>query len=358
MHCIIMAGGSGTRFWPASRRKIPKQFLDITGRGPMVVETCRRLAPLAADEELTLVISKEHEKETRRLFTGRKVNIISEPVGRNTAPCVGLGALFASHAGTRGAVAFLPADHFIHNEKAFLQALRRAAILAERGAIVTLGIVPYRPETGYGYIRRDRKEVKVSGKTAYGVRAFVEKPDLKTAKKYLAEGDYFWNAGIFVATPEAILAEIKLHLPDLHAGLERLGKKIGAPDFEREMKAVYPRLQSISFDNGIMEKTQYPQMVVPCECGWSDVGSWASLYELREDEQDGGGNLTEGDVLTIDCENSFVSSKEGKLIACLGLKNCLVVDTRDALLIADLGRSQDIRRIIERLKETRRDKLL
>jgi len=358
MVCIIMAGGAGTRFWPASRRRLPKQLLDITGSGPMVVETCRRLAPAARERELLLVIAKEHEKETRRLFAGREVNIIAEPVGRNTAPCMGLGALFAEHAGARGAIAFLPADHFIADNRAFIQALRRAAHLAAKGAIVTLGIVPDRPETGYGYIRRDRKEVMVKGAPAYGVSAFVEKPDLKTAKKYLAQGGYFWNAGIFVATPQAVLSEIKIHLPGLHQGLERLRKKIGTPGFGREMKAVYPRLTAVSFDYGVMEKTKYPQMVVPCECGWSDVGSWESLRELRAPELDGRGNLAEGDSLLVDCEGSFVSSRAGKLIACLGLKGCLVVDTPDALLVADVGRSQDIRQVIEELKKTKREKLL
>ncbi len=358
MHCIIMAGGAGTRFWPASRRHIPKQLLDITGRGPMVVETCRRLAPLARDEELTLVISREHEEETRRLFPGREVQIVSEPVGRNTAPCIGLGALYAEHAGAKGAIAFLPADHFIFNTGAFLRALGQAASLAESGAIVTLGIVPNRPDTGYGYIRRDQENIAAEETPAYRVSAFVEKPDLATAKHYLTQGDYLWNAGIFVATPEVILSEIKIHLPDLHKGLERLKSSIHTADFEREIEVVYGQIASVSFDYGIMEKTKYPLMVVPCECGWSDVGSWASLYDLRREEQDERGNLSEGDSLLIDCEGSFVSSGSGKLVACLGLKNCLVVDTPDALLVADLDKSQEVRKITEALKNTKREKLL
>jgi len=358
MHCIIMAGGAGTRFWPASRRRIPKQFLDITGRGPMVVETCRRLAPLARDEELTLVISREHERETRRLFAGRDVHIVSEPVGRNTAPCIGLGALFARRLGAKGAVGFLPADHFIADAGAFLQALKQAASLAENGAIATLGIVPTRPETGYGYIRAEKKQIQVGKASGYRVAAFVEKPDLETARGYLAHGDYFWNAGIFVATPEAILEEIKIHLPDLHRGLERLDDKIGTARFVREMKAVYPQLASVSFDYGIMEKTEYPQIVVPCECGWSDVGSWASLYDLRKEEWDAKGNFHEGESLLIDCERSYVSARGKKLVACLGIEDCLVVDTEDALLVADLGRSQDVRKIIDELKMMRKGKLL
>lgn len=358
MQCIIMAGGTGTRFWPASLRRMPKQFLDITGRGPMVVETCQRLAPLAKDEELILVISREHEEETRNLFSGRRVHIVSEPVGRNTAPCIGLGALYAAHEGATGPIAFLPADHFIPHQERFLQDLRRAASIADSGAIVTLGIVPTRPETGYGYIRRGQGEIEAGGGAAYPVSAFVEKPDPEKARQYLAAGDYLWNAGIFVATAETILSQVKEHLPDLHRGLESLKGKLRTSGFDTAIQEVYPQLESVSFDYGIMEKATCPMVVVPCECGWSDVGSWDSLHELRKGEQDGKGNLSEGDSLLIDCEGSYVSSKGGKLIACLGLKNCLVVDTPDAILVADLGKSQEVRKIIEELKRTKREKLL
>jgi mannose-1-phosphate guanylyltransferase len=358
MHCIIMAGGAGTRFWPASRRQIPKQFLDITGRGPMVVETCRRLSALARDEELTLVIAREHEEETRRLFDGRKVNIVSEPVGRNTAACIGLGALYSARIGAGGPVAFLPADHFILDTEAFLQALNQAASLAESGTIVTIGIVPNRPETGYGYIRRAQEKMAAGGAAAYRVAAFVEKPDLKTAIQYLAQGDYYWNAGIFVATPDTILAEINIHLPGLYQGLKQIESKIRTADFLGEIESVYGQLESVSFDYGIMEKTGNPLVVVPCECGWSDVGSWASLHDLRKAEQDGRGNLAEGDALLIDCEGSYVSSRGGKLVTCLGLKHCLIVDTPDALLVVDLERSQEVRKITEELNKAGRGELL
>jgi mannose-1-phosphate guanylyltransferase len=324
----------------------------------MVVETCRRLAGLAGDEELILVISREHEEETRRLFAGRGVHVLSEPVGRNTAPCIGLGALYALHAGAKGAIAFLPADHFIFDSGAFVDALRQAGSLAESGAIVTLGIVPSKPETGYGYIRREEENIGTEAAPAYRVSGFVEKPDIDTAKKYLTQGDYFWNAGIFVATAETILSEVEIHLPGLHGGLSRLKTEMGTEGFGREVEDVYGKIESVSFDYGIMEKTKYPVVVVPCQCGWSDVGSWASLRDLRQDEQDGAGNLSEGDCLLIGCRDAYVSSKGGKLIACLGLNNCLVVDTPDALLVADLERSQDIRKITEELKKEGRDELL
>lgn len=359
MHCVVMAGGSGTRFWPASLRRMPKQFLDITGRGPMVVETCQRLSTLCRDEELILVIAREHQEETERLFAGRGVHIVAEPVGRNTAACIGLGALYALHLGTKAPVVFLPADHFIPDKSAFAADLDRAAYVAQSGAMVTLGITPTRPETGYGYIRRSEEKLDALGKPAYKVSGFVEKPDFERAMDYVAGGEYYWNAGIFVAKAETILEEIEHHLPVLHAGLERLTETIRRTgSFEGELETVYSSLEPVSFDYGIMERTRRPVWVVPCECGWSDVGSWSSLYDLRKEEYDGNGNLSEGDSVLVDCKDSFVSSKGGKLIACLGLKNCLVVDTPGAILVADLNKSQDIRKIIEELKGGKREKLL
>ncbi len=358
MHCVIMAGGFGTRFWPASLRRMPKQFLDITGQGPMVVETCNRVGSLAGDEEIILVIAKEHEEETRRLFAGRRVHILSEPVGRNTAACIGLGALYAAHLGARGPIAFLPADHFISDQATFLEDIERASEVAASGAIVTLGIQPTRPETGYGYIQRSEQETKSRGKPVFRVSAFVEKPGLEKARQYLARGEYYWNAGIFVATAETISGEMEARLPALHSGLERLSSALSKGSFEKEMEEVYPGLESISFDYGILERTTNPVWVVPCECGWSDVGSWSSLYELRKGDRDKDGNLSEGDCMLVDCSQTYVSSRGKKLVACLGLKNCLVVDTPEALLVADLDKSQDIRKIIDHLKTARREKLL
>jgi len=353
-----MAGGSGTRFWPASRKRHPKQFLNITGRGPMVVETCDRLKPIAGDDEIIFVLGQEHLGITRGLFGDRGVHILGEPVGRNTAPAIGLGALYARHLGCEDAVAFLPADHFIGNPSAFLEALRAAGELANSGGIVTLGIVPNRPETGYGYIRRDQIHVDSCGLKAYRVSEFVEKPGLEKAHAYLASGDYFWNGGIFVATPQVILQETKELLPELYESLMRLDSVLGTPEFDIALRDVYDTIPGISFDYGIMEKTHTEVYVLPCECGWSDVGSWASLYELKTPDQDADQNLVDGDSLLIDCKQSFISGNSGRLVACVGLNNCLVVDTPEALLVADLDRSQDIGRIVDYLKRTGKDELL
>lgn len=346
MYMVIMAGGSGTRFWPASRKDRPKQFLKIIGKAPMLVETCNRLYPLAKDEEMIIVLGEKHLDQAQALLRDRKVHFLVEPLGRNTAPCIGLGAIYASHLGCKEAVAFLPADHYIGDPKAFIRDLRHALNIAKSGAIVTLGIVPTRPDTGYGYIRKTSSRHL----NAYKVSAFVEKPDLQRAETYLASGEYFWNAGIFVATPETILKEIRRHLPRLFEGLQRLRAVLGDRSFQEELLTVYEGLDSISFDFGVMEKTQEPVYVVPSDCGWSDVGSWESLYALRSQEHDRDFNLSEGDALLVDCKDSFVSSRNGRMVACLGLKSCLVVDTRDALLVADMGRSQDVRDIIKRLE--------
>jgi mannose-1-phosphate guanylyltransferase len=358
MFVVIMAGGSGTRFWPSSRKARPKQFLNLTGKGPMLVETCDRLGPLARDEEMILVLGREHLPPAQDLLKGRNVHLVGEPVGRNTAPCIGLGALQAEHLGYRGPIAFLPADHFIGDVPAFLTALRKAAKIAESGAIVTLGIVPTRPETGYGYIRKSASQSDFDEIGTFRVAAFVEKPDFETARQYLASGEYFWNAGIFVASTVTILRTLKQHLPDLHEGLMQLQTAIGTPSYEREMETVYPALTSISFDCGVMERTADPVFVIPSECGWSDVGSWLSLHELRSKAQGADKNVAEGDTLLVDCRETLVSAQGARLVACLGLENCLVVDTPEALLVADLRRSQEVRRIVAALKEGHREDLL
>lgn len=359
MYAVIMAGGSGTRFWPASRTDKPKQFLSITGRSPMVVETCDRLCRIIPEEQVILVLGRQHESEAREMFRERRVHMLLEPFGRNTAPCIGVGALYARHIGCRDAVAFLPADHHIGDPGAFLSVLKSASHLASTsGALVTLGIVPTRPETGYGYIRRDGKTDECGDTSGYRVSAFVEKPDFKTALTYVTSGEYYWNSGIFVATPDAILGEIEAHLPVFYRGILELEKVLDSEAFGPVLEKVYREIDGTSFDYAVMEKTGSDVIVIPCECGWSDVGSWSSLYDLREDEQDEHRNLKEGEVLLRECEGSFVSARSGRLVACLGLKNLLVVDSPDALLVSDLGRSQEIRKIAEQLKREGKEALL
>ena len=358
MFTVIMAGGSGTRFWPMSRRSKPKQFLNISGKAPLIVETCDRMKGFSGDEEIIVVLGENHLKEAHSLLKGRRIHFVAEPRGRNTAPCIGLGAIYASHLGCEGPVAFIPADHFFAKPHALIEDLQRAAEIAETGVIVTLGIVPTRPETGYGYIQWKDEGPGSSNLPGRRVSAFVEKPTLEKAQQYIARGDYFWNAGIFVATPKTVLQAIEETLPMLYGGLVRVREVLETGAFPEVLKEVYEQLESISFDYGVMEKTRKPVFVVPSDCGWSDVGSWQSLYEMRETDLDAEGNLTEGECLLIDCKENFVSSTEGRMVACLGLRNLLVIDTRDAILIANLNSAQAVRTVTERLKKNGREELL
>jgi mannose-1-phosphate guanylyltransferase len=350
MYAVIMAGGTGTRFWPVSRENHPKQFLDMTSGAPMIVETCERIGSLARDEEMILVLGESQAASARELFGGRAVHIVPEPLKRNTAPCIGLGAVYADHLGNEGPVVFLPADHFIGDRGMFVESLRTAGECAASGGIATLGIIPSRPETGYGYIRRGRACDTAEGRQVYRVSAFVEKPDLERAKAYVGSGDYYWNAGIFVATPEVILREIEAHLPSLHQGLLRIRETLDTGDVETVMREVYGELESVSFDYGVMEKTRADVFVVPSDCGWSDVGSWSAIYELGREKRDPSRNLSEGETLLIDCEDSLIRGGGGRLVACVGLRHCLVVDTGDALLVADMRQSQRVGEIVAELK--------
>jgi mannose-1-phosphate guanylyltransferase len=316
----------------------------------MIVETCNRINPLAQDKEIIFVLGKEHLGEAESLFQGRPVHLLGEPIGRNTAPCIGLGALYAQYLGCKGPLAFLPADHFIADSAAFLQCLVTAADQVQEGGIATLGIVPTRPETGYGYIKRGER-CSQGSRSCYKVKAFVEKPTLEKATEYLSAGEYYWNAGIFLARPETILQEIRICLPSLHKGLMALEKDLGSSRFDETLAAVYGGIEAISFDYGIMERTQTDLFLIPCECGWSDVGSWGSLYELREGDQDDAGNLFEGESMLMDCSGVFVSNQSKRLVACLGVKDCLIVNTEDALLLADLKNTQNIRKIVEWLRK-------
>jgi mannose-1-phosphate guanylyltransferase len=323
-----------------------------------LVQTVERLSSLVEEHRIVVVLGEEHLNEAASLLTGKDIHLLAEPVGRNTAACMGLGALYFEHLGLRGPVAFLPADHYIGDVQGFLRTLEAAASLAEDGSIVTLGIVPSRPETGYGYIKRKGGPINIKGESAYQVAQFVEKPDMATAERYVAEGIYYWNGGIFVARQDVILDEIAEHLPSLSQGLKEIGASIQTDSFEKTLTRVYQGLPAISFDYGIMEKTRRDVKVVESRFGWSDVGSWLSLYELRASEHDAEGNLKEGNPIVVDCRKSFISQRGKRKVACLGLEDCLVIDTPDALLVADIRRSQDIRDIVEQLKGTGEGNLL
>lgn len=349
MSFVIMAGGSGTRFWPISRCKYPKQFLPISGKDPMIVETYNRIKPLTKDDrEIFIVVGPDHAEITKKLFTATDVNMIVEPVGKNTAPCIGLAAIMAQARGLHEAMVILPSDHYVALPDVFRKDLTTAMDLANRiDCIVTLGILPTRPETGYGYIEIAGEDPLEMGK-AFPVKGFKEKPDISTAERYVLSGRYLWNAGIFVARPAVIMKELSHALPEFYQGLEKLKLNVDSPEFNPLLDSVYQTVPSISFDYAVMEKATVPVFVVPSSCGWSDVGSWLSLYELKATTKASeDGNVAEGEACFFDCKDNFVYSTTSRSIVLLGLSRVLVVDTEDALLVADLNRHQDVRKITE-----------
>ncbi len=356
MYIVIMAGGSGTRFWPASRESLPKQFLSITSSRPLVEETFLRVASLTEEEKIILVINRAHEALVRDLFGTRRITVVREPLGRNTAPCIGLAALLVRRRAANAVMVALPADHFIYDEEAFRQALRAAAQLVREGGIATLGVTPTRPETGYGYLLKGPLVATILSHPVHRLERFVEKPDLETARQYVLSKKYLWNSGIFVFTAETILQEIGIYLPRLHAALERLDRSFDEGRFDDTLAEVYPTVEAISIDYGVMEKTRAPVYVLPVNFGWNDVGSWQAVYELRATDHDPAGNFLQGDGLLVDVHHSLIYSRTGRLIAVLGLENVMIIDTDDVVLVGDLRRSQEVRRFPEHLKSQGRER--
>jgi mannose-1-phosphate guanylyltransferase len=353
MFAVVMAGGSGTRFWPASREKLPKQFLRITSDRTMLEETIRRAMLFAAQEHIYVVINAAHQEVTRQLIGG-DARILVEPVGRNTAACIGLAAIHIGRHSESEPIVALPADHFVADPAALADLLSAAAELARSGAIVTLGIVPTRPETGYGYIERTEEEHAVLGKRAFRVKRFIEKPNLERAIEFVSSGKHFWNSGIFIFTAKTILSQIAACMPELHRGLQEIDRAIGSDEYEAVLSRVYSRLDSISIDYGVMEKTRAPIYVLEVGFGWSDVGNWRALYELRQQERDPYENLILGDAITLEARRNLVYSETGRMISLLGVEDLIVVDTRDALLVAKADRSQDVKLFPELLKKNGR----
>jgi mannose-1-phosphate guanylyltransferase len=352
MFAVIMAGGSGTRFWPASRDHLPKQFLKITGDQTMLEQTVARARQFTQLNRTYVVVGRVHAELTKQILSGSPAKVLVEPTGRNTAACIGLAALSVKRFGEDEPIVVLPADHFIADVESFAQTIRAAAETARQGAIITLGVRPNRPETGYGYIHTGEGQGESLGQPYFKVQRFVEKPDYQTALGYLSSGHYLWNSGIFVFTARTILKEIRACLPALYDGLSRIEKAIETPDYQTVLDGVYPKLESISIDYGVMEKTAKPIYVFKADFGWSDVGSWQALYELRRDECDAGGNLLLGEAMVVDAERNLVFSNTDRKVALLGVEDLVVVDTPDVVMVARLDRSQDVKRFPESLKKT------
>lgn len=350
-----MAGGSGTRFWPASREYLPKQFLKITGARTMLEETIARVELLTQLTRIYPIVGQVHAEITKKLLSGMPVRTLIEPVGRNTAACIGLAALHIERISADEPIVVLPADHFIGDLNGFARTISAGADLARSGAIIMLGITPSRPETGYGYIKTAGENGRSSGQLYYSVERFVEKPDYKTALDYLANGNYLWNSGIFIFTARTILSQIEACMPVLYQGLREIEKSIGTTDYDQVLSRIYSQLPSVSIDYGVMEKTEKPIYVFRGEFGWSDVGSWQALYELRSREHDEQGNLMLGNAIVVDSKSNLVYSVTGRTVALLGVEGLVVVDTPDALMVAEINRSQDVKMLQEMFKRVKND---
>ncbi len=353
---VILSGGAGTRLWPLSRELYPKQFLPLTGERSLLQQTIVRVHGLANVAPPLVVCNEEHRflvAEQLREIGVTGAQILLEPVGRNTAPAVALAALRLQSAGDDPLLLVLPSDHVIVDTAAFRAAVTAGSAAAAGGALVTFGVLPTRPETGYGYIRAG-DPVDAKG-PARRVQAFVEKPDAARAAAYVASGDYLWNGGMFLFSASAYLAELERHAPAILAACRAACDGISADlDFVRVRREPFLDAPSDSIDYAVMEHTDRA-VVVPLDAGWSDVGSWDALLEVQA--ADARGNVISGDVLAQDVDDSLIRA-ESRLVAALGIKNHIIVETADAVLVADRSRAQDVKRLVERLKAERRDEPL
>ncbi len=356
MYSVVMAGGSGTRFWPASRQARPKQLLALTSRRSLLQQTIDRMAPLTPPERVLVVTGANHAAAVAgQLPQVPTAQVIAEPMARNTAAAAGLAAAWVAKRDLEAVCLVLPADHLITDEALFLDTLRRAADAARKeDCLVTLGLTPRYPATGFGYI--EAGDMLSSGTPpVFSVKAFHEKPDLATAQAYLDSGRYMWNSGMFAWRAEVLLSEIKRFIPKLAEGLKELTPDLGTERQAEALARVYPQLPKVSVDNGVLEKSSSIR-VVKADFGWSDVGSWDAMAELWP--ADGAGNACqESRVLAIDAKNNLVSAGD-RLIALLGVDGLVAVVTDDVLLILPRERCQDVRQVIDELKKQNLDSYL
>lgn len=344
-YAAILAGGIGSRFWPLSRETTPKQLLKVVGDESLLKSTISRLSPLVSSEKV-LIVTNSSQAEIIRLhlsYEGKSFSpgYIIEPLGRNTAPAIALAAFDIARRDPEAIMAVLPADHVIKDGKQFREAMSAAAEVAAMGHLVTFGVVPTSPETGYGYIKAvDKVLKKVDGYAVRKVERFVEKPDIRRAKRYLKDGGYFWNSGIFVWKASRILEEINSHLPDVY-------KKLAGVEDPVELEAAYRSITDISIDHGILEKSD-DVVVLPATFPWSDMGSWSSFGEILKSDDEG--NIVKGRVVDIGSENSVIIGCD-RVVATIGLKDFILVDTPDATLVCPKERAQEVKDVVGMLKK-------
>lgn len=351
---LIMAGGRGERFWPKSRKSLPKQFLSLTGDGKTMIQlTVERILPLVDMQDIYIATNRSYKALVRQQLPELpEENILCEPVAKNTAPCIGLGAMHIAKKYEDAVMFVLPSDHLIKYNAMYLDTLRRASEVAEEGEnLVTLGIMPDYPETGYGYIKFQpdaRKGV------AFEVERFVEKPDLETAKRYLATEQYLWNSGMFIWRISIILHNMEKYLPETYAGLCRIRDAIGTSEENEVLEKEFALFKSESIDYGIMEKADHIY-TLPGSFGWDDVGSWNAVERIQPANEFG--NVVNGNAVTVDTKRCIIQGGK-KLIATVGLEDIIIVDTDDALLVCEKGDAGEIKKVLENLKICNRTEYL
>lgn len=351
MYAVIMAGGKGVRFWPRSREKKPKHLLNIVSEKTIIRETVDRIKQRIPADNILVVTGKKHARHLiRQLPEIPLSNILIEPVGRNTAACIGLAALHVRRKAPEGIMVVLPSDHAIADSLKFIDVIDAAAQTAsEENGLVTIGITPASVQTGFGYIERAALLKKVGQAEVFRVKSIREKPDFQTASAFVQSGNFYWNSGMFVWKASVILREINRWLPDLYAGLMKIDAALGSPKEAAVLPRVYKKLASLSIDYGVMEKADNVLMLNG-DFGWSDVGSWDALWEISAKDLSGNVALNNSRVIAENAEGSLIYAP-GKLTALIGVKDLIIVETKDALLICRKGRSQDVKGVVEKLEE-------
>ncbi|MBI5891215.1 MAG: mannose-1-phosphate guanylyltransferase/mannose-6-phosphate isomerase [Nitrosomonadales bacterium] len=343
VHAVILAGGSGSRLWPLSRQHLPKQFLVLDGDGSLLQTTIDRLSPTIEPKNVLIVTQESHAKG-EAYHALRSYRSLFEPIGRNTAPAIALAAAYLTAEGADPVMVVLPADHVIKEEKRFRALLDVAIQAAQGGKLVTFGIQPSRPDTGFGYVKAHRAE----DAQVYAVERFTEKPDLATAERFLKEGDYYWNSGMFVWRASVILAEIQRHLPQVYRVVQAIlaDSRAGAT-FQQAVEKHFAAMPSISIDYGVLEKSDRVSLI-PCDIGWNDVGSWQAVHEISP--KDESGNALQGNVIAVDCKNSLIRA-EKRLVTAIGIEDLCVIETADAVLISKSDQTQHVRKVVDALHE-------
>ena len=351
---LIMAGGRGERFWPKSRKNLPKQFLSLTGDGKTMIQlTVERISPLVELEDIYIATNRDYKALVQEQLPGLpEENILCEPIGRNTAPCIGLGAIHISKKYEDAIMMVLPSDHLIKYNHMFVNTLKQGCETAEKGPnLVTIGITPDYPETGYGYIKFLPDQMDGY---AYAVDRFVEKPSLEVAKEYLATEQYLWNSGMFMWKVSTILDNLNQFMPDIYNGLQNIRTAIGTDEADSVLESEFTAFPSESIDYGIMEKAKNIY-ILPGTFGWDDVGSWLAVGRIRKSNEQG--NVVNGNIITVNTKNCIIEGTD-KLIATVGLEDLIIVDTADATLICEKNSAGDIKKVLENLKICNRDEYI